>query len=502
MAAQPEAHGGPARSTGPGATGPGRWAGAPWLFPAALALVAGWALWRRLPGLEAVGLSSDEAVYVGQGRALVGDPGWASVRAHPPLFGLLLDLVPGATTGELGPRLVSVALGVLAVVVAGLLGRELTGATAGVIAAGVLASMPYHADVTRLALVEVPMATTVSVALLLTVRAARTGRQRLLEGAGACLGVATLFKETALLAALAVALGVLSRDPSADRRAVLRAAGWYLAVVAAYPAFLLATGSAGIGSAYLAWQLERPAAAAPGVYLEQVLPRVGPVVLALAVAGAVVVLRSRRPGAAPLVLGALLPAVFYALWPVTGYPYLLAATAPIAVLAAAAATTVARAAMRLGRLLAAAVLAGALVAVGATTATARPPVVAGASGVPGVREAARWTAGRPALPVVVGAPWVANVVRYYRPGADVVSLTPGTADVSRLNPAYRGATTPDVPAGPAVVVWDVWSAANDRAGTARMLAQVRARGGRVAHVELGGPGTGPRVLVVCFVLES
>ena len=171
----------------------------PWLAAAALAACVGVAAARRLPGLGTLGLSSDETVYVGQGMGLAGDPSWSAVRAHPPLFGLLLELVPGGTAGEVGPRTVSVVLGLVAVVVAGLLGRELAGWVAGVLAAAAVAVMPYHSDVTRQALVEVPMATLAAVGLLLVVRSARTGSDRLLEVAAVGLGVATLAKETALL---------------------------------------------------------------------------------------------------------------------------------------------------------------------------------------------------------------------------------------------------------------------------------------------------------------
>jgi hypothetical protein len=501
-ASPPETPGNRARSTergpGPGGRGyGGRRPKAPWGFPAALVLVAGWTAWHRLPGLDALGLSADEAVYVGQGRGLVGDPAWAAVRAHPPLLGAVLDLVPGGTTGEVGPRAVSVGLGVLTVVLAGLLGRELAGRVAGVAAAVVLAAMPYQADVTRLALVDVPMASAVAVALLLLVRAARTGDGRLVEAAAVALGVATLAKETALLSLAAVLVALAAGDPAIRRRTLVRSAGWFLGIVSIYPAFLLLRGSADRGSAYLGWQLGRRGSPSPGFYLDVVLPRVGSVVAVLAVVGAVIVLRDRRPGASPVVLAVLLPVLFYALWPVTGYPYL-----PAGALAGAGAAGLVRVAVRYGRASAAGVLAVLLLAAGASTASAQPPLLAGASGVPGLREAARWSASRPGAPVVVGAPWVANVVRYYRPGAQVTALSPSSTAPAGLNPAYRGATVAAVPPGRTVVVWDAWTAASDPAGTARMLAQVRARNGRVAHVELSEPETGPRVLVVCFVLES
>ena len=103
--------------------------------------------------------------------------------------------------------------------------------------------------------------------------------------------------------------------------------------------------------------------------------------------------------------------------------------------------------------------------------------------------------------MVTAAPWVANVVHYYRPSGRVLAMAPTTVDVSRLNPAYRSTVAMELPAGPSVVVWDQWSAASDPAGSDLLLAQVRARGGRVAHVETG-VGAMPRVLVVCFVVGA
>lgn len=479
-------------------------AAAPWVFPAALLLVTAVAAVRRATGLDVRGLSSDEAVYLGQGIGLARGGDWSAVRAHPPLLGLLLDLLPGGTSSEVVPRGASVALGLVGVVLAGLLGRELAGRAAGLLAAVALAWMPYHGDVTRLALVDVPMATLVGLALLLVVRASRGGRPGLVELAAVVLGIATLFKETAALSVAAVFVAIARGDPAVPRRTLVRSALWYLLVVAAYPAFLLARGAVGSGVDYLGWQLGRGAGEPPSFYLETVASRVGVVLLVAAVVGAAVLLARRQPGVLAVVLAVILPVAFYALWPVRGYPYLLAAAAPVAALAGAGTATIVRELLRRWRLravpgvVAAALLAGA----GAGAVSAAPPEVPGASGVPGVREAAVWIAGREPAPVVTSAPWVANVVRFYLPTSSVAALAAPVSERSRLNPAYRDQGWRRLPEGEVVVVWDVWSAASDPNGSARLLAMVRERGGRVAHVETAEPGTGPTVLVVVFVLDS
>ena len=207
-----------------------------------------------------------------QGLGLAGGSGWSTVRAHPPLLGLILDVVPGGTSGEVGPRAVAVVLGLLAVVVAGLLARELAGRAAGILSATAVATMPYHSDVTRQVLVEVPMATAAALALLLVVRAARTGQEGLVEVAAVVLGVATLAKETALLTLAAVVLALVHGDPTVSRRTLARSAGWYLGVVALYPAYLSARGSLGTGADYLGWQLGRTGRATGEFYAAEVLP--------------------------------------------------------------------------------------------------------------------------------------------------------------------------------------------------------------------------------------
>lgn len=477
---------------------------APWVFPAALLLVTGVAAARRATGLDVRGLSSDEAVYLGQGIGLAGGGNWSAVRAHPPLLGLLLDLLPGGTSSEVVPRGASVALGLVGVVVAGLLGRELAGRTAGLLSAVALAWMPYHGDVTRLALVDVPMATLVALALLLVVRAARGGRPGLVELAAVALGIATLFKETAALSVAAVLVAIARGDPAVARRTMLRSALWYLLVVAAYPVFLLARGRVGTGADYLGWQLARGAVEPPSIYLETVASRVGVVLLVAAVVGAAVLLARRQPGVLAVVLAVVLPVAFYALWPVRGYPYLLAAAVPLAALAGAGTATLVRELLGRWRLRAVPglVAAALVVGAGASAVSAAPPEVPGASGVPGVREAAGWIAGREPAPVVTAAPWVANVVRFYLPDSSVAALAGPAAERARQNPAYRDQGWRQLPEGEVVVVWDVWSAASDPTGSARLLAMVRDRGGRVAHVETAEPGTGPTVLVVVFVLDS
>ena len=471
----------------------------PWWFSATVVGAVALAAATRVGGLAERGLSSDEVVYLQQGADLVGGGSWT--RAHPPLFGLLLQLVPAGAESDTGPRAAAVGIGLAAIVVAGLLGRELAGPAAGASAAVLLACMPYHADVTRLALVDVPMATLSGLGVLLAVRASRDASAPLATAAAAVLAVATLVKETAVLTAAAVLIAALRADPRFGRRTLVRCTATYLMVVSLYPITLVARGSLSTGAAYLAWQLGRGRTEPATFYLMTVLPRIGPPVVLAGLVGTVLLLRAqpRPPGTVLVVLGVAVPVTFYIGWPVRGYPYLLAVMVPLTALGGAGVALGARAAFRRWRGAAAVAIAAAVVAAGATRASAEPPDVPGASGVPGIRETARWISGRERMPVVTAAPWVGTVLRHYLGGASVHALTTPVAD-ARANPAYPSQSVSRLPSGPSLVVWDVWSAAADPAGTARLLELVRQRKGRVAHVETATIGGSRRVALVAFVV--
>lgn len=471
------------------------------MFPTAVLLVAVMTVMVRARHLDGLGLSSDEAVYIGQGSSLTRGGGH-EVRAHPPLFGMLLRVISDGTR-EVRPRLVSVLLGVVAVIVAGFIARELAGRAAGIVAALTVATMPYHSDVTRLALVEVPMASSVAVGLLLLVLARTRGRPFLVGAAGGAFGVGTLFKETATISVLAVVLAVALGLVTDDRRSVRRGAGWYLAVVASYPAYLAATGGLTRAMQYVGWQVNR--GSAEGVsYADDVLPRMGWAALVLAAVGATAVVVSRQPAGLLVLLSALVPALFYALWPVASYPYLLTLVVPLGVLAGIGLVWLARLPARgAGPARALAAPTGALLMLLAPPAAmGAPPLLPGASGVPAVREAAVDLAQTPDVPIVTAAPWVANILEHYLPGRRITPLTHTGAADSGDNPAYRTGSTPRLPSQANAVVWDAWSADSDPLGTAYLLDQVRERGGRVAHVERDSRAGSPRALVVVFLLGA
>jgi 4-amino-4-deoxy-L-arabinose transferase-like glycosyltransferase len=480
--------------------------------------VTGLALLLRIGHLTSVGLGSDEAVYARQGDALLastaGGSIWPEVRAHPPLLGLLVTALPGGPDGDLAPRLLVAGFGVLTVVLTGLLGRRVAGPVAGLLAAGVLAADPYHVDVSRQVLVDVPMAACVTAGLLAAASWLATWSRRALVTAAASLGIATLFKETAALSAVAVLVLVLGASRGRPTPGRVSAALVYILAVGVYPVLLLAVGGLPRAGEYLHWQVARPANTEIWFYLTTVLPRIGPLVVAAAVLGAVGPLRVRGDQSRLLLLAVTVPLGFYLMWPTKGYPYLTAVLPPLAVLAGAGVQRLPRlltavgprpspapARRRaLGSVAVATALGAALVAVPAT-ARSTPPPVAGAGGVPAVREAARWLATRPTGQVLTADTGVANIVAYYS-GRHATAHTGDTGLPAAHNPAYRAvSSSASSTAETRFFVWDAWSAASDPAAAAGLVAAARGRRARVAHVEAGDPrgADGPATpLVVVF----
>lgn len=173
------------------------------------------------------------------------------------------------------------AFGMLGILAAYLLGREAHSPLAGAGAALFVAVMPVHVDLSRSAMLEVPFATTLTVACWLALRALRTGRTRDAVFAGLGAALATLAKLPGILVVVALVLFLavqVARErlhfgsweaalaaPTvaarvAGRAGALRlawAAGAFLAVMAAYLGFLAAVGAWDAWTSKMAWQFGR-----------------------------------------------------------------------------------------------------------------------------------------------------------------------------------------------------------------------------------------------------
>src|SRR4051794_40433486 len=114
----------------------------------------------RLWQVDQLGLNSDEAVYVGQGASIAGDPQLSHLfpvsRPHPVLFQPVLSLAFHFGNGDpdLFGRITAVLVGLGTVLLTYQAGRLLYGRRAGLFAALFMAVMPYGVVVSRQVLLD------------------------------------------------------------------------------------------------------------------------------------------------------------------------------------------------------------------------------------------------------------------------------------------------------------------------------------------------------------
>ena len=449
---------------------------------AVLALATALRLWH----LNGVGFNSDEAVYSGQGAAIANESGLDDLfpvfRAHPLLVQTFLSLGwrIGLDTGF--ERLVSVVAGVVTVYLVYELGRQLYGRRTGLVAALLLALMPYHVVVSRQVLLDGPMTMLATLTLLLLVRFVLTGRAAWLYATGAAMGLTFLAKETSIVLLFAIyAFLALTPELRVRLRDLAVSMGVMVLVVAPFPLSLFLTGRSGTGESYLTWQLFRRPNHDWLFYATNVPEVIGPLVLAAAVAGLVIL---RRPGSWPerlLLCWIAVPVLFFELWPVKGFQYLLPIVAPVAVLAARPLV-----AKRMGPVLAVVCVSLLVVTIGRVADTEQRSVLAGAGGVPAGREAGEWIDShvpRGATFMTIG-PSMANLVRFYgRRDAYGLSVSPNPLN---RNPSYEPIVNPDqaLRSGDIqYVVWDTFSASRSPGFSDRLLGYAERYDGRAVHAE-------------------
>ena len=440
----------------------------------------------RLWHVNSVGFNSDEAVYSGQGAAIANEPELGDLfpvfRAHPLLVQTFLSLGwrLGLDTGF--ERLVSVGAGVATVYLVYELGRQLYGRRTGLIAALLLALMPYHVVVSRQVLLDGPMTMLATLTLLLLVRFVLTGRPAWLYATGAAMGLTFLAKETSIVLLLAIyAFLALTPELRVRLRDLAIATGVMALVMAPFPLSIFVTGHSGTGESYLTWQLFRRPNHDWLFYAWNVPEVIGPLVLAAALAGLVLL---RRPGSWPerlLLCWIAVPVLFFELWPVKGFQYLLPIVAPVAVLAAR--PLVGR---RMRPVLAVVCASLLVVTVGRVAATEQRTMLAGAGGVPAGREAGEWidsNVPRGATFMTIG-PSMANLVQFYgRREAYGLSVSPNPLN---RNPSYEPIPNPDEALRTGdiqYVVWDTFSASRSRGFSDRLLGYAERYDARAVHVE-------------------
>ncbi len=281
----------------------------------------------RVVNLAAVGLNSDEAVYAGQGGALLGvgelDQHFSVFRAHP----LLLQFVSGGVFHVAGLSdhairlVVSVVFGLGSVVATYLLGRRLYGRNIGLAAAAVLAVLPYHVIVSRQVLVDTPMALFVTLAALAAVRAVQDDDGRRLYFAFFWCALASISKEIAVLMVPVLAVWLVAGPPRIAMRRLIGPSLLFTVIVLPFPLTRLINQPENASQFFL-WQFARKPNHDPDYFAKVILQFGGWAFLGALLAG-VVVLAVRRSSADQFLLwwvGSF--GLFFQFWPTKLFPYL------------------------------------------------------------------------------------------------------------------------------------------------------------------------------------
>jgi len=459
----------------------------------------------RLAGVGAVGLNSDEAVYMGQAAALAEVPELAALfpifRAHPLLTQSILAVFFRFGVSDVLGRLVAATFGIGTIFLTYRLGQRLYGWWAGWWAALLLAVMPYHVIVSRQFLLDVPLAFFATLTLLLLADYAAEQEPSRLYAAGAGMGLVFLSKETGLVLLAAVyAFLALSPNLRVRFRDLAFSLGILGLVIAPYPLTLALAGGAGAGRTqqYLVWQLSRRPNHDWTFYPEVVGPSIGLALLAAAVLGFFLLRRKNSRKEILLAAWILVPAMFFQLWPVKGFHYLLLIAPPLAVLAARTLTgwpqrpfarvrdrEIPTAWVRLGL----ATLVGLSLLLSAWRAVVAKPAerfLAGSGGVAGGREAGLWIRQNTpsgATLMTIG-PSMANILQFYgHRRAFGLSVSPNPL---HRNPAYQSIRNPDFDIRTGEIqylIWDAYSASRSEFFSAKILAYAERYDGRVVHIE-------------------
>jgi hypothetical protein len=468
---------------------------APWLVLGAI-LIAGAVL--RLWHIDRLGLNSDEAVYVGQGASISGDPTLSHLfpiyRAHPLLFQTLLSVVfqLGNADHDLAGRIAAAVVGLGTVLLTYEVGRLMYGGRAGLFAALFMAVMPYGVLVSRQALLDGPETFFAALALYLTARYAMTQRPAWLYAAAGTLGLTFLSKEVGLLFLGSMyAFFALTPSVHVRLRHIAVAALVMAVVISPYPLSLLFAGATGTGGRFLSYQIFRRPNHDLLFYPTTVSEALGPLLVAVALLG-LWALRRRGSWRETLLLSwVVVPALFFEVWPVKGFQYLLPIAPPLAILTGRALShgLGSRRVFRVSAAWAAAVLLALTLAVPAWNRI-QPPrsgtFLAGSGGVPGGREAGEWIRGNVAEggELLAVGPSMANILQFYGHRATHgLSVSPNPL---HRNPVYKPVKNPDLALREGslqYLVWDSFSARRSPFFADKIRRYAERYNGRRIHVQ-------------------
>lgn len=468
---------------------------------------AGLRLWK----LMAVGFNSDEAVYSSQAAAIAGDRSIAEFfpvfRAHPFLFQAVLSVPYQLGTSDVVGRLLSVAFGLATVVVVFATARSIYGARVGLVAAGLVSLMPYHVVVTRQVLLDGPMTFFATLSLYFVAKFVLRRQLVWLLAASCTLAMTVLAKETYIILVGSVFMFfALSPEIRLRLREMMLAGLVFVAVLLPFPVTILLAGKSETGKNYLSWQLFRRPNHGLGFYATVLPQYVGYAVLAGAVVAFALTWGRRRTWRERLLISwVVVPVAFLEIWPVKGYHYLLAASIPIAILAAQGlCLSLDRLANGLRRwrtrpefssgrspvtivgTLMTVVVAGSLMI--PSWAAVQPATdeafLAGTGGVPGGREVGEWIGehvpeGAEFLTV---GPSMANLVQYYG-RRKAYGLSVSSNPLNR-NPSYEPIANPDLAIRTSdlqYLIWDSYSSMRSSFFGDKLLSYAERYHGRVVY---------------------
>ena len=418
-------------------------------------IAAGAAL--RFWDINALGYNSDEAVYTGQAAALAGDPDLSTYfpifRAHPMVFQFTLSVAFSlfGVHDIIGRSLVAL-IGLVTIWIVYRIGSELYGPWTGVVAAALMALMPYHVIVTRQVLLDGPLTFCTTLTLLMLVRYARTGKAWYLMAVGAGLGLTFLTKETGFVLAGA-AFAFLALSPEIRIRFwPLVAAGVSMMVpIMMFPISIALAGRSDTAQSYLVWQLLRRSNHPWNFFPTVVPPAMGWLVLITAVSSLLLLRKQHSWRETLLVCWIVVPTVVFQLWPVKGFQYLLPIAPAVSMLVARLLVSwrpslrwprtgfpLLNAAMTIVVLLS--LMIPSLALATNQDATSR---LAGAGGIPGVRETGLWVdqnLPEDAVLATIG-PSMANMMQFYG-NRRAYGLSVSTNPLHR-NPSYKPIANPD-----------------------------------------------------------
>jgi hypothetical protein len=425
---------------------------------AALVLLLGIGGVLRFWNINTLGYNSDEVVYTGQAAALAGDPTldkyFPIFRAHPMAYQYTLSMLFSLFgVHDIIGRSLSALLGLVTVLLVYRIGADLYGTWTGIVAASIMAVMPYHVVVTRQVLLDGPLTFCTTLTLLLLVRYALTEKPIYLLGVGSALGLTFLTKETGFVFA-ASTFTFLALTPRIRLRfwTLAGAALCMMIPIAMFPLSIMLAGRSDTAQSYLVWQLLRPSNHEWSFFLKVVPPAIGWGVVFAAIAG-LIVLRTKRSWRETLLLSwIVVPALVFQIWSVKGFQYLLPIAPAVAILCARTligwqpgwtkrlgskatwinVATVIMICISLG-------FSSWHVAAMQSTSSH----LAGAGGIPGVRETGEWIdANIPenAVFMTIG-PSMANMIQFYG-HRRALGLSVSTNPLNR-NPSYQPLVNPD-----------------------------------------------------------